>query len=203
MTNPPPGRAGRRRDPSRDVAILDAALDVLAEAGYAGLTMDAVAAAAGAGKATVYRRWDSKPALVLDAIRRLDAGVGDPAALPDTGSLRDDLAAVLARNDGSGDARRLRVMAGLTSMLAEHPALADAADAAIIEPWAAVNRVLIERAVARREIAAPLDIDALARLVPTMAAYRVCIQRKPIPNDYVASLIDAVLLPALGLHSGH
>jgi AcrR family transcriptional regulator len=197
-TKKEPLKVGRKRDPSRDAAILEATLDILAEAGYAGLTVDMVAAAAGAGKATVYRRWPTKTDLVLDAISRVDAGQLDLEALPDTGTLRGDFQALLD-SGGGDDGRRFRIMAGLTSMLADQPGLGEAADAALIGPWAAANLALIRRAVQRGEVTSDADVEALARVVPTMAAYRVCIQRLPIPNEFIASLIDGVLLPALGI----
>ena len=194
-----PAKTGRKRDPSRDIAILEATLDVLAESGYAGLTIDQVAAVAGAGKATVYRRWANKTELVLDALARLNASTLDLAALPDTGTLRGDLHALLVPHVNGDDDRRLRIMAGLTSLLTEHPGVGEAADAAVVGPWARANETLIQRAIKRHEVR-PVDrLDTLSRVIPTMTMYRVCIQRLPIPNDYVASLIDAVLLPALGL----
>ena len=61
-------RLGRKRDHTRDAEILDATIEVLAETGSDGMTIDMVAARAKAGKATVYRRWASKPDLVLDAV---------------------------------------------------------------------------------------------------------------------------------------
>jgi AcrR family transcriptional regulator len=195
-----PAGPGRKRDASRDPVILDAALDVLAETGYAGMTVDMVAARAKAGKATVYRRWESKAALVLDAVGRLNTEllVGD---LPNTGTLRGDLLA-LADEEGPSEERRLRVMVGLMSMLDDEEGLADAANAAVVEPWVAVNRTLLQRAVGRGEIPATTDIETLAWVVPAMATYRVCVQRKPIPGRYVATLIDTVLLPAVGLRAG-
>lgn len=199
MSEPDRPRGGRPRDPSRDVAILDATLDVLADQGYGALTMDAVATTAGAGKATVYRRWATKADLVLEAVTRMDAGRLDPGSLPDTGSLRGDLDALLGSGDGGDAERRLRIMASLTSLLSESPALGEAADAAVIGPWAAANLVLIRRAIERGEIAPVGDPELLARIVPTLVAYRVCIQRLPIPNDFVATVIEQVLLPALGV----
>ena len=68
-TESEPAPPGRKRDPSRDAALLDATLEVLAEVGAEGLTMDLVAARAGAGKATIYRRWTSKTELILDAVK--------------------------------------------------------------------------------------------------------------------------------------
>ncbi len=58
MAETPPLTRGRKRDPKRDIVILDAAIDVLAELGYNGMTMDMIASRAKAGKATVYRRWN-------------------------------------------------------------------------------------------------------------------------------------------------
>jgi AcrR family transcriptional regulator len=86
-----PARRGRKRDHSRDAETIDAALEVLAEVGYAGLTMDAVAARAKAGKATVYRRWPSKAELVVEAITRMNRTQVDLEQPLDTGTLRGDL----------------------------------------------------------------------------------------------------------------
>src|ERR1700730_6730586 len=86
----------RRGEESRDPESLRAALDVLAETGYERMTMDAVAARARTGKATIYRRWASKAQLVVDAIASAGhMGVTTQrASLPDTGSLRGDLLAL-------------------------------------------------------------------------------------------------------------
>lgn len=189
-----PARRGRRRDPARDATILDAALAELAESGFAGMTTDAVAARAGVGKAAMYRRWPSKAELALDALARLDGATIDPEALPDTGSLRGDLRAILTQQDDVDDERRLRVMVGLAPMLADDERLA----AAITGPWTDANRTIIGRAVSRGEIAADTDIETMAAIIPTLVTYRVCIQRLPIPPSYVGMLVDTVLLPALG-----
>ena len=190
-------RAGRKIDRSRDPDILDAALDVLAETGYAGMTVEMVATRAHAGKASLYRRWASKADLLLDALTRLPSPQLDD--VPDTGSLRGDFNEAAARRAPEDGERRLRIMAGLMSMVAEDTRLADAANDVAVEPWVEFNRLLLTRAVGRGEIPATTDIETLARVVPSMATYRVAVQRKPIPPDYVAGLIDTVLLPALGL----
>src|SRR5215217_9777739 len=89
---PRSSRGGRPRDPSRDGVIRAAILRLLAEVGYGALTMDAVAAEAGVGKATIYRRWRTKQDLVVDTISDLNR---DEASPPDTGSLEGDLRAML------------------------------------------------------------------------------------------------------------
>ncbi len=192
-----PARLGRKRDHTRDAAILDAALAVLAEIGYDAMTMDMVAAQAKAGKATVYRRWPSKAELVLDAVARMKRSAVDLDRLPDTGTLRGDLVALIKPQSLEEGARTLRVMAGLASLLAHDQTFAEAVNAAIIEPWAAAHRALMQRAVDCGEIPAAADIETIAHVAPSMAAYRVLIQRKPFDRDFLVTLIDVLLLPAL------
>lgn len=195
--NPPTGRLGRKRDHTRDGDILDATLDVLAEVGYGGMTIDMVAARASAGKATIYRRWSSKENLILDAVARMKSKQVDLDHLPDTGTLRGDLLALFKPQSVEETERRLKVMTGLASMLSANQGFADAVDAAVVEPWAAAHRILIERAVERDEVSASADIETAAQIIPSMAAYRSLIQRKPFEKEFLVSLIDGVLLPAL------
>lgn len=192
-------RLGRKRDHTRDADILDAALEVLAETGYDGMTIDMVAARAKAGKATVYRRWASKGELVVDAIACMKRNDIDFEHLPDTGSLRGDLVAMIKPHAIEDGERKLQIMAGLTSMLARDPDLVDAVSAAIVEPRASVNRLFMRRAIERGEIPAATDVETLAMLVPSMTAYRVLILQQPVDRAYLLSLIDGVLLPAVGI----
>lgn len=197
-----PARLGRKRDHTRDPEILSAALDVLAEVGYERMTMDMVAARAKAGKATVYRRWGSKAELVIEAVACMKKVDVDPASLPDTGTLRGDMIAMIRPHSLEDGEKKLRVMAGLISMLAQDPDLAEAVNAAIVEPRASVNRFFMRRAIERGEIAADVDVDALALVTPSMASYRTLILHKPVDRAFLISLIDGVLLPAVGL-AGH
>lgn len=193
-----PARPGRKRDASRDPAILDAALDVLAEQGFDGMTMEAVAARAKASKATVYRRWASKAQLVRDAVVRMGQRDVDLRALPDTGSLRGDVLA-LTRPDAFGE-KRLAVIAGLTSMVgAERSGLGETAFAAAVAPWVALSRAVLQRAVDRGEIATSLDVDLLARVIPSMCMFRVSVERVALDPEFTVALLDHVLLPAVGL----
>ena len=194
-----PTKLGRKRDHTRDPDILEAALDVLAETGYDGMTIEMVANRAKAGKATLYRRWASKGELVIDAVACMKSVDLDFDNLPDTGTLRGDLIAMIKPHTIEDSEKKLQVMAGLMSMLSRAPELADAANAAIVEPRARVNRILLRRAVERGEISADCDIDALSVLTPSMAAYRTLIQRKQVDREFLISLIDGVLLPAVGL----
>lgn len=192
-------KLGRKRDHTRDPEILEAALDVLAETGYDRMTVDMVAARAKAGKATVYRRWASKAELVVDAVACMKRVDVDPEALPDTGTLRGDLIAMMKPHTIVDAEKKLRVMAGLVSMLAENPELADAVNAAIVEPRASINRMFLRRAVERGEIPADCDIEQLALVAPSMAAYRVLVLRRPVDRHFLLTIIDDILLPAVGI----
>jgi AcrR family transcriptional regulator len=194
-----PSRLGRKRDHTRDPEILDAALEVLAETGYDGMTIDMVAARAKAGKATLYRRWSSKGELVIDAVACMKKSAIDDIELPDTGTLRGDLMAMIRPHSIQDGEKKLQIMAGLMSMLSRAPELAEAANAAIVEPRAEVNRLLLRRAVERGEISADCDIETLALISPSMVAYRLLILQKPVDRAFLVSLIDGVLMPAVGL----
>ena len=194
-----PPRLGRRRDHSRDADILDAAIEVLAEEGYDGMTIDMVAARAKAGKATLYRRWASKGELVIDAVACMKKSDFDLDHLPDTGTLRGDLVAMIKPRSIEEAEKKLQVMGGLMSMLTRSPELSEAIDAAIIEPRAQLNRALLRRAIERGEIPADVDVDSLALVTPAMAAYRTLVLKKPVDREFLLSLIDGVILPAVGL----
>jgi AcrR family transcriptional regulator len=196
---PAPGRPGRRRDHSRDPEILDAAIEVLAEEGYDGMTMEMVAARAKAGKATLYRRWPSKGELVVDAVACMKSRDLDVDNLPDTGTLRGDLVAMIKPRTLEEADRKMQVMAGLMSVLSRSPELVDAINSAIVAPRAEVNRRLLERAIARGEIPADVDIATIALVAPSMTAYRLLVTQRPVDREYLLSIIDGVVLPAVGL----
>lgn len=190
---------GRRRDPALDTAILEAAIAVIAEVGYERMTMDMVALRAKAGKAAAYRRWKSKAHLVIDAVAHLKRTQVDLDALPDTGTLRGDLLGLFKPASAREGEQKMRVMAALASVLSQHPELAEAGNAAIVDPWVNANLRLMQRALARGEVRADANIDVASQLVPSMAAYRALIQRKPFELQFLTQAIDCLLLPALGI----
>src|SRR5262245_51974804 len=104
-----------RVEGGREEEILDATVAVVAELGYDRLTMDAVATAAKASKATLYRRWTSKAELVVDAISRAK-GCPVPEEV-DTGSLRGDLISMACGNGGFTDEMPMSVIAGLVTAM--------------------------------------------------------------------------------------
>jgi AcrR family transcriptional regulator len=192
-----PAQPGRKRDPSRDVEILNATLDVLVEVGAGRLTMDMVAARAGAGKATIYRRWTSKAELVIDAVAHMKRSQVDIERLPDTGTLRGDLLGLFKPQSIEEGERKLKIMTGLAALLSQDQALADAANDAVVLPWAEAHLALMQRAATRGEISASADLGTLSQVVPSMAAYRTLVQRKPFDFAFLVSMVDGVIMPAL------
>ncbi|WP_035855070.1 TetR/AcrR family transcriptional regulator [Cryptosporangium arvum] len=190
-------KPGRKRDHSRDPEILDCTLDVLAETGYDGMTLDQVATRAKAGKATLYRRWSSKSELVIDAVACMKKENLAPEALPDTGTLRGDLLAMIKPPSIQDAERKLKIMSGVVSMISRHPELGEALQAVMVEPRAAANRFLLRRAIARGEIRPDCDVDTLAQVSASMVFYRTMIQQIPVDRAFLVSVIDEILLPAV------
>lgn len=194
-------RLGRKRDHTRDPEILEAALDVLAETGYDGMTIDMVATRAKAGKATLYRRWSSKSELVLDAVVCMKGRDLDHESLPDTGTLRGDLVAMIKPPSIRESERKLKVMAGIASMIARSPDLAAAAQQALVEPRASINRIFFRRAIDRGEIPADADVERLCTIGPALVAYRVLMLGRPVDREFLLWTIDGVVLPAAGVRA--
>lgn len=189
---------GRKRDHTADMRIIEAAIDILAEVGFDVMTMDMVANRAKAGKATLYRRWTSKAELVRDALIWMSRSSVELDRLPDTGSLRGDLLAVLKPYSTAQGDKKFRVLAGLGSFFSEHRKDAEAATTGIFGPWTAVNRELMARAVARGDLAAEADIEMACQVIVSMTSYRSLTQSKPFDKTFYSALLDNILLPALG-----
>lgn len=194
------GRGGRPYDHSRDAEILAVTLDALAERDYEHVTLDAVALRVGRAKTTLYRRWPTKADLVLAAVH---AAGGPPEAedLPDRGSLRDDLLAVIDSPWLGGPERRLAVFAGLGSAARTSPALGDAVRTRMTEPYVELYRALLQRAVDRGEVASELGgkVPLLAQVIPAMSSHRLGASREAVGRTFFVAVVDDVVLPALGL----
>jgi AcrR family transcriptional regulator len=182
---------GHPLDTSRDVAIRDAALDLLSEIGYDRLTMDAVAARAHASKATIYRRWQGKAALVVDALNCSKRSMVEP----DTGSLEGDLAA-LGQGICSQESRfNAQIMLGLITALAHDAELRDVFRERMIDQRARVIRAIFERAVARGEVSPERNLDLLVALLPALMVQQVLITGELPDSDFSQRVINDVILP--------
>ncbi|HEY4452913.1 MAG TPA: TetR/AcrR family transcriptional regulator [Pseudonocardiaceae bacterium] len=169
-----------------------ATADVIARRGLSGATVGEVARQAGTGKAAVYRRWPSKTALVVAAVRALQAEV----TVPDTGTLRGDLHAWV-RHYTSGDPRAPRMLANLLSEASRDAELREAAYEAIGNPPAVALREVIERWIERGEVSPAAPLDVLVGIIPSYAFRQVVTRGSTLNETTAATLIDHVLLPAL------
>jgi AcrR family transcriptional regulator len=155
-------RRGRPRDAGADDAILSAAVDVLAEGGIGAFTVDAVAARAGRGKATIYRRWPSRRALLCQAARRVGAALAVPD--PDTGALAADARALAGAWASMAAGPVGRALPPLFAEAAVDPAMRATVTAAA--EWVrATPRQVVRRAVARGELPPGTDPDVVVDLL--------------------------------------
>jgi len=190
--------AGVRQRPrvegGREEEILDATVAVVAELGYDRLTMDAVATAAKASKATLYRRWTTKADLVVDAISRAK-GCPVPEDV-DTGSLRGDLISMSCGDGGFTAEMPMSVIAGLVTALHRDPELQTAFQERFLAPRLDLTRKVYQRAVARGEIAPDVDVELLSVTLPAVIVHHAYILGVPPTDDLVLRVIDNVILPA-------
>ena len=192
-TTPAPAR-GRPRDPSRDQAILEAALELTAEVGYDRVSMDALAARAHVGKPTIYRRWPGgKPEILVEAIR---ARRTQTFALPDTGTLRGDLVAVVRAR--AADLREnSELAAGLTSRMRANAELAEIFREHIVEDERERFRSIVARAADRGELASGSVTHLFPDVAPALVYTRLVLLGDPVDDAFVDELVDRVLLPIL------
>jgi AcrR family transcriptional regulator len=191
-------KTGRPYDHSSDAEILASTLDLLAERDYERLTLDEVATRTGKAKTTLYRRWATKEDLVLAAIR----AAGRPPEfdrMPDSGSLRSDLLAVIDSPWLGGPEKRIAIFAGLSTVSRNSDRLADVVRSEVTQPYVEVYRRLLERALDRGEIRADRapSIRILADVIPAMSTHRLSSEGEPITRDYYVAVIDDVVLAAL------
>lgn len=189
-----PTEAGTRPrvEGERELEILEATLTVLAETGYDRLTMDAVATEARASKATLYRRWSSKPELVVQAI----CSHKQHPAPPDTGTLRGDLVAAHCGMGGLGDERATAVQAAVVTAMARDPEFAAVYRRDFIAPKLASSRTIFERAQQRGEIPADIDLEVLASALPGIVLHRIFLLGDEATPGLIERVIDEVILPA-------
>ena len=182
----------RRRGDVLNGAIFEATLDELAEVGYAKLTMERVAARAGASKASVYRRWPSRMELVLDAVHHL---APDPTHAPDTGSLRGDVLAFLR---AAADLLAGPGGEALRGLLGD--ALADPSRTLELRKHSRgtghrVMQELARRAVERGEITSDAITPRRLDVAQAMLREQFLFHGPPIPDAVIVEIVDEIVLP--------
>lgn len=183
---------GRPRDALREDAILTATRELVAEAGYERLTIEAVAARAKASKATIYRRFSGKAQLVAEAMRCRPVAM---SVMPDTGNLRDDLIDGITAFAADLTEHHVGLLVGLTSAMRTDPELAALVRQQTVSCRRDAASAWLQRAIARGQISPVADIDVVADLVPAVVFMRLLVTGEPVDHGFVSRLVDAVLLP--------
>jgi AcrR family transcriptional regulator len=183
------------RGKPRERAILSAAIDLLGEAGYEAMTMDAVAARAHASKTTIYRRWPGKAELVRAAV---DAHVaGRLLRGSDTGSLRGDLLAVMRSLRGHLTPEFMAMMSGLVHAMRADSQLAGSVRALIDQD--SMSEQIIGRAVTRGELPARAagKLSRLLHEVIEAHVFRQMMTAADLDDSFARHVVDDIVLPLL------
>lgn len=195
------GGAGPRLDPVRDVAIVQAALAGLAEHGYDRLSMDDVAARAGVGKAAIYRRWRSKAAMVAAALTWWREQLG-PLTIPDTGTLRGDVDALVAAVPETGDvAGAAAIILDVATAATRDPAIAEVLELHVLARLREVLTAVLGQATARGEIPAGRNLALAPDIILGLNMLRLA-TGKPVDRTFVRQVFEQVILPLASAASG-
>ena len=180
----PIGRGERAR-----ARVLRAALEVLAEGGLPGFTMEAVALRAGASKTTLYRRWPSRTALLVEAMDRAFQALPTPA----TGDLRGDLLALMVAFEALLESQPFpRLLAAVIDAAERDPVLAGL-HFELTERRRQPIRAVLAEAAARGDIASTVDLELVIDLLAGPAFYRRFVAHRPFPPGYATDVVDLVL----------
>ena len=186
-----PRSPGRPRSVRADEAIIEATLDLLAEGStIEALSIEAIASRAGVGKATIYRRWPGKDALLLDALRRLKGVLPQPAG----DSVRDDLVLLVGAVGQNIDPRAVKIMPCLVPEVNRSPDHFQLYQN-IIEPRRKLMREVLRRGVADGELRADLDIELTMALLTGPMLIQRMLRWHPELDDRILPerIVDSVL----------
>jgi AcrR family transcriptional regulator len=182
-------RPGRPRSEQAEQAIIEATLELFAEQGFEGVCVEAVAARAGVGKATIYRRWPNKEELLLAAFGSLKSPFPEPAGV----SVRDDLLAMVkVMCADKSDPRKARRYALLLGEGEKYPRLMARYKETVVQPRRDAMRAVIRRGVQTGELRPGTDVE-IAMLTLTGA---IMAQEKDgtLDDEFATRLVDGLLL---------
>ncbi len=188
-----PGPPTRRRGAQLETALLDAAWAELTVVGYSSFTMEGVATRAKTGRAVLYRRWANRPELAVAAIRHQTRLA--TADIPDTGTLRGDVLALLRHVSA-----RASELAGVISFLIADYFEETGISAAVVRERALAGEptameIMLDRAVARSEIEPDRLSPRIASLPLDLVRHDVIMNRAPVPDDTLVEIVDRIFLP--------
>jgi AcrR family transcriptional regulator len=188
-TQTPPKRTGRPRSQAAHRAILDAARAELVEVGFTRLRLEVVAARAGVGKATIYRRWPSKEALCQELLAEL---AGPHIAIAETGDTRGEmLAAVTNAMQAVRDTPFGPVIRALLSQIAGNPTLGDPFRATVVQARRDEIAAVVARGIARGDLRPDADADVATELLVGPVYFRLMFGGELTPT-FADRVVDTV-----------
>ena len=184
-------RPGRPRSEQAEQAIIEATLDVFAEKGFEGVCVELVAARAGVGKATIYRRWPNKEELLLAAFASLKSPLPEPKGV----SVRDDLLAMVeVMCADKADPRKARRYALLLGDGDKYPRLMARYKETVVQPRRDAVRAVIRRGIETGELRPDTDVEiAMLSLTGAIMSQEKS-QDGTLDGDFAARLVDGLLL---------
>jgi AcrR family transcriptional regulator len=190
-----PHGGSRRRGATLERAILQAAWEELAVAGYASLTMEAVAERAGTSRAVLYRRWRSRPELVLAAMRQQAPLLSGP--VPDTGTLRGDVLALLRRVTARLGEVGQEVIYGLLADYFRDDELLAYLQTQVLQTGTDKMLTILRRAAERGEVRLDQIPARIATLPVDLARHELLVTRAPVSDAAIIEIVDGIFLPLI------
>lgn len=188
---PAPRAPGRPRSSTSRQAILKAAYEILRESGFAGFTVEGVAARAGAGKATIYRWWQGKGTLAIEAFLMALTPRMDVAK--ETGSAIADLRAQVQHAAGIYRGRAGQLLRELIALGQEDGETSKRLRKDFVEPRSQAAVRLLQRAIASGELPKHIDVDVLSDALWGPIFHRLLVSHMPIDRGFIEKLLDLVL----------
>lgn len=180
---------GRPRSKRADAAILDATLDLLAEGGYAALTMEGIADRAGVGKATLYRRWRSPEEAVVAAV----SSFVEEIRIPDSGSVDEDLRLLMRQAVDVYRGRPGRVLPGVLAAMAASEEVGRSVRTHFLEGRRAALATVLRRGMERGELPPDADVELILDFLGGPLFYRILVTGGPLDAGLVHGVVDVVL----------
>jgi AcrR family transcriptional regulator len=185
-----PVRSGRPRSERAHQAILTAARELLIDEGFASFRLEHVAARAGVGKATIYRRWPSKEVLAQDLLTQL---AGPHIEVADSGNTRDDLlAAVTNPMRAVTDTDFGPVIKAMLSQIASNPRIGDPFRATVVEARRMEITKVIQRGIARGDLRPDVDAAVATELLVGPVYFRLMFGGV-LDLDFAQQVVDSVM----------
>ncbi len=184
-------RPGRPRSEQAEQAIIEATLDLFAEQGFEGVCVEAVAARAGVGKATIYRRWPNKEELLLAAFGSLKSPYPEPGGV----CARDDLVAMLSVMCADmADPRKARRYALLLGEGRKYPRLMERYTETVVKPRREAMRAVIRRGIESGELRADVDVEIAQLALTGTVLAREKSADGGLDGDFAARVVDELML---------